>query len=250
MRTISARVAQRCAPTGLSGVTVALSSSFSVSGSCAIVVEPAGRPGVGDPRRAELRAVERGALEEVGELPAVARVVDRELLGPRQGLDLGREHQPPPSRRLVGDRLLGPPAMQEPDRLLALLGEVGEEAGRAREQRHRLDGRGREAEVEHDRRDRDRDVHRERLAPGLRDRSRNARASSDVRPADPALVGELEDPLGARVDRLVHRVPEARELAARRADAPASPRRRPRLAPGDPLCASASSRRTARRCRG
>src|SRR5215207_4164643 len=47
---------------------------------------------------AQLHAVERGAVEEVGELDAIARVVDGELLCPRKRLDLGREHdQSPPS---------------------------------------------------------------------------------------------------------------------------------------------------------
>ena len=46
--------------------------------------------------------------------------------------------------------------------------------------------------------------------------SRKLRASSDVRPADAALVGEREDALGARVDGLVHGMSEAGQLAARR----------------------------------
>ena len=40
--------------------------------------------------------------------------------------------------------------------------------------------------------------------------SRNARASATCSPADAALVGELEDPLRARVERLVDRMAEAR----------------------------------------
>jgi hypothetical protein len=40
MRTISAASAHRCEPTGCSGVVVALSSRFSVSGSAAISPRP------------------------------------------------------------------------------------------------------------------------------------------------------------------------------------------------------------------
>ncbi len=56
--------------------------------------EPSGRLGIAEPRRGKLGAVERRALEQVRELSAVAAVVDRELLRPRPGLDLGLEHQP------------------------------------------------------------------------------------------------------------------------------------------------------------
>ena len=101
--------------------------------------------------------------------------------------------------------------------MLLLLGEVGEQAGRAGEDRHRLDRRRREAEVEHHRGDRHRDVHRQRPAPGLARRpSRRHRASSTCGPLTPAGVGELEDPLGARVDRPVHRVAEPGQPARRR----------------------------------
>ena len=184
------------------------------------VREPAGRRGGGEPRRRQLLAVEGRALEEVGELGAVARVVDGELLGPGAGLDLGREHQSGPVLRpaLVLDRLLGPPRHQEAERLLLLLGQVGEQAGRAREDRNGLHGGGREAEVEHHRRDRHRDVHRQRLAPGLGDGVAEAAREQDVRPAHAAGVGELEDPLGARVERPVDRMAEARHPAAGRVD--------------------------------
>ena len=40
----------------------------------------------------------------------------------------------------------------------------------------------------------------------------------DVLAGDPALVGQRQDPLRPRVERLVHRVPEAGDLAARGAD--------------------------------
>ena len=55
--------------------------------------------GGGESRRCQLLAIEGRALEEVGELGAIARIVDGELLGPRTGLDLGREHQSGPVRR-------------------------------------------------------------------------------------------------------------------------------------------------------
>ncbi len=44
--------------------------------------------------------------------------------------------------------------------------------------------------------------------------SRKHARERDVGAARPALVGELEDPLGARVERPVDRVAEAGELAA------------------------------------
>src|SRR3954469_1474618 len=70
----------------------------------------------------------------------------------------------------VLDRLLGRRRHQEADRLLLLLGEVAEQARRAREDRDRLHhGRG-EPEIEHHRGDRHRDVHGQRLAPYLLDR--------------------------------------------------------------------------------
>ena len=57
-----------------------------------------------------------------------------------------------------------------------------------------------------------------------------ARASATCAPGGAALVGERQDALGARVDRLVQRVAEARHLAAGGADRRhAAPRRsRPR----------------------
>ena len=98
--------------------------------------------------------------------------------------------------------------------MLLLLGQMGEQAGRAREDRDGLHGGGREAQVEHHRRDRHRDVHRERLAPGLGHAVAEAAREQDVGPAHPAVVRELEDPFGARVERPVDRMAEARQLAA------------------------------------
>ena len=74
------------------------------------------RRGGGDAGGAELLAVEGRALEQVGDLLAVGRVVDRALLLPRPRLDLGREdHDSSASRlRLVVDRLLGGAAIRNP----------------------------------------------------------------------------------------------------------------------------------------
>src|SRR5512132_3920357 len=53
----------------------------------------------------ELLPVERRALEEVGQLPAVALVVADELLVPRQPLDIRvRSRPPPPPPRRAGAR--------------------------------------------------------------------------------------------------------------------------------------------------
>ena len=100
--------------------------------------------------------------------------------------------------------------------MLPLLGQVGEEAGGAREDRDGLDRVRREAEVEHDRGDGHRDVQRQRLLPRSGDGVTQAPREQDVGPADSALVRELEDPLGPRVDRPVHRMPEPRHPAAGR----------------------------------
>ena len=98
--------------------------------------------------------------------------------------------------------------------MLLLLGQMGEQAGRARENRNGLHGGGREAQVEHHRRDRHGDVHRERLAPGLGHAVAEAAREQDVGPAHPAGIRELENPLGARVERPVNRMAESRHLAA------------------------------------
>ena len=98
--------------------------------------------------------------------------------------------------------------------MLLLLGQMSEQAGRAREDRNGLHGGGRKAQVEHHRRDRHGDVHRERLAPGLGHRIAEATREQDVGPAHPAGIRELENPLGARVERPVNRMAEARHLAA------------------------------------
>ena len=161
-------------PNGLSRVRVARSSSFSVSGSCAISASP---PPVSAP--GELLAVERRALEEVGELRPVARVVDGELLRP------GRA--PRPQARASGSyRPPLPPLRRARTRAAAPAPPRGARAGRrAGEDRHRLDGRTREAEVEQHRRDRHRDVHRQRLPRLLGDRLANARASATCGPLTP-----------------------------------------------------------------
>src|SRR3954470_7139856 len=60
---------------------------------------------------AELAAVERRALEQVGDLRAVGDVVDGALLGPRTGLDLGREDHGPRSYSIASSAA---PAMRKP----------------------------------------------------------------------------------------------------------------------------------------
>jgi hypothetical protein len=88
MRTISDGSAQRWAPNGFSAVIVARSSLFSVSG----------RPAMSSSRlartRPELLAVERGALEQVRDLRAVA-------------LGVSARTRPPssPSRPVEADRV-------------------------------------------------------------------------------------------------------------------------------------------------
>jgi len=59
--------------------------------------EPACRSRGGEARRRQLLAIEARALEEVGQLLAIARVVEGELLCPGAGFDLGREYQRGPS---------------------------------------------------------------------------------------------------------------------------------------------------------
>ncbi len=206
MRTISDRSTQRCAPTGFSAVAVALSSGFSVSGSAPMSASP---PASSRGCEAELLPVERRALEQVRELRAVGRVVERELLVPRTRLDLRLEHHSA-ARRLVRDGLLGLPGQEEAERVLLLLGEVREQARGAREDRNRLDGRHRSS--------------RGRASPRRSGARRSSAAASPtpaatasrseprelhVGAAHAALVGELEDPLRARVDRAMHGMSEA-----------------------------------------
>ena len=59
--------------------------------------------------------------------------------------------------------------------------------------------------------------------------SRTWRASATYVAADAALVGELEDPLGARVERLVHGMAEAGHLARRRRGSACTTLRRRRV---------------------
>ena len=101
------------------------------------VREPAGVRGRVDAGRRQLLPVEGRALEQVGELRPVGRVVDGELLRPRPGLDLGRAASP---GLYVGGSYStassASAAIREAERPLPLLGEVGEEAGGAGEDRH------------------------------------------------------------------------------------------------------------------
>ena len=108
---------------------------------------------------------------------------------------------------------------------MLLLGEVGEQAGGAGEDRDRLHRVRREAELEHHGRDRHRDVHGQRLAPDLGRPVAQASRERHVGAADAPHVRELEDPLGARVHRTVNRMTESRQPAAGGVD-------RPRHAPG------------------
>ena len=98
--------------------------------------------------------------------------------------------------------------------MLLLLGQMSEQARRAGENRNGLHGGWRKAQVEHHRRDRHRDVHGQRLVPRLGRAIAKATREQDVRPADPAGIRELENPLGARVERPMNRVTEPRQPAA------------------------------------
>ena len=152
--------------------------------------EPVDRP-------VELLPVERRALEYVGELLA-----EREVIA--------RTTSPPPRRA----------ASAQPIGDLLLLGEVREQAAGAGEDRHGLDRARGEAEVEHHGGDRQRHVERQRPAPGLGGGGAEVLRQPHVLAGHAALLGQLEDPLGPRVQRLVHRMPEPRQLAARRPDLP------------------------------
>ena len=123
--------AQRCVPIGFSGVVVARSSSLPVSGRWAMSSSaPASRA-----EPPELGAVERRALEQVGELRAVRGRVGGELLVPGPRLD---ERARASLRRAVLDGVFGRGRHGEPERVLPLLGEVREQARSAGEDRHRL----------------------------------------------------------------------------------------------------------------
>ena len=119
MRTISDGVAQRCVPNGLSGVRVALSSAFSVSGSRAISASPpaaAAEPN----RRGELLAIEGRALE-AGRRAGRGRPRRRSRAA--RPTDAPRPRARASARRsrtaLVVDRLLGLARHQEAERVLA-----------------------------------------------------------------------------------------------------------------------------------
>src|SRR4029453_16139759 len=64
--------------------------------------EPARGSGGREARRTQLVAVEGGTFEQVAELFAIGRVIERKLLGPRPAFDLRLEHRarirsrPPP----------------------------------------------------------------------------------------------------------------------------------------------------------
>ena len=130
-------------------------------------------------RRPELLAVERRALEEVGELRAVALVVERELLVPRADVSSSvARTRPPPPRRAARRKPIG--CSRSSARCASRLA-VRARIGTA------LTAVGGEAEVEQHRGDRHRDVHRQRLARprrprrGTRAQRRRARRSRRAR---------------------------------------------------------------------
>src|SRR4051794_38220120 len=98
--------------------------------------------------------------------------------------------------RLVGDGVLGRVRHHEADRVLLLLGQVAQQAGRPGEDRHGLDDRRAEAQVQEHRRHRHRDVQRQRLAPCFVHGVAERLGKRHVGAGDPSLVGELEDALG------------------------------------------------------
>src|ERR1700750_142144 len=117
MRTISERSAARWAPIGSSRVAVARRSCFSVSGRGAVLSRPpAGAARARPAGRAQLVAIERRAVEQVGELLAIRRVVERPLLLPRPRLDLrGEDHGAAPSGpRRYSIASSAAPAMRNP----------------------------------------------------------------------------------------------------------------------------------------
>ena len=124
------QVAARWAPKGFSGVTVARSSSFSVSG--------------------------RSAMSSSRSLTCVP------VRGRTASARGGRRAGCGSSRRQRSYSTASSAARQvEADRVNSLLGQVRKQACRAGEDRDSLDGGRREAEVEH-RGNRHRDVHRQR----------------------------------------------------------------------------------------
>ena len=231
---------------------VALSSAFSVSGSRAISAEAAGGAGRREPRLGQLRAVEGRALVEVGELLAIGGVVDRQLLGPRPRLDLGLEHHS--GLGLVGDRLLGGGRHGEAGGLLPAPprgARAARPCARAAESPwpSRTGSPGRASPR--------RWACETFIVSGLPQASATALAElarqRHVRAARAAGVRELEDALGARVERAVHGMAEARRPPAGRADGARHGARdlgrlprRPQPAPVPPRAAG----RTAPRCRG
>ena len=202
MRTISEGAAQRWVPNGSRRSWVARSSAFSVRGARRC---PRARPRPPGRRSLQRRAspgrtpsARTGRRAERGSSRRRARAAR-----PGARLDLGREHHatnqgltprgasPHGCVRgvdtvgLVLDGLLGPGGQQEAERPLPLLGEMGEQAGRAREDRDGLDRGGRVAEVEQHRRDGHGHVHRQRLPPGIGDGVAGERASRTCGPLAP-----------------------------------------------------------------
>src|SRR3954464_14404682 len=149
MRTMSAPV--KCAPNGLSDVTVALSSCLSVSGSSWIRSSGTGPPSF--------------SLYSGDCSSRYANCSSKLAASSASCTRQGRVSTSGSSILLVVDQLLGGRRHREPARGLLLLGQVREQARRPRQDRDRLHDRRGEAEVEQYRRHRHRDVHRQRLAP-------------------------------------------------------------------------------------
>ena len=107
--------------------------------------------------------------------------------------------------------------MKKPIGVSRLFAEMGDQAGRAREDRHAANERSGNVEIAQRRGDRHRDVHRQRLAPDPRHGAGQARRAVDAASGDAALARQRDHPLGARIDRLVQGMAEPRHGPARRA---------------------------------
>ncbi len=222
MRTIASAGAARCVPIGFSGG--ACRPELGLLRERELRDAPPGRP-----RRARHRcpprpaSVGRTASAPGGRRAARGSSHRRAPAAPPRG-------GPRPQGRASGSYSTAPSAAAaspRPSGVLALLGQVREEARRPGQDGHGADDARREPEVEHDRGDRHRDVHRERPAPLLLDGTVEPPGEGDVGGAHAARVGELEDPLGARIDGPVHGMAEPRDPAARGVDRTGDVRRRP-----------------------
>ncbi len=195
-------------PERVSGVGVARISAFSVSGSRAI----ASRPPVVEARRA--CAGRRRTLEQVGELRRKAASSMR-AAPPTAGVR-GRSSRysiassaPAASRKPIGCACSSARCASRP----AVRARIGTALTRRAGSRGRASPRRSAARRSS-----------ERPPPRLRDRVAQAPCEATCGPLTPRCVGELENPLGARIDRTVQRVAEAGK-PARRMRSPAPPLR-------------------------